>query len=83
MARLGPLGCPVRRGTFAWQAWHLATLTCVLRGRRGAWQHAWTFVVRGKRDAYDTWLGMVVRLGPLGRPGRRGTFAWQAWRLAT
>ena len=24
---------------FAWQAWHLATWTCILRGRRGTWWH--------------------------------------------
>ena len=23
----------------AWQRWHLATSTCVLRRRRGAWRH--------------------------------------------
>ena len=38
---------------FTWQAWHLATSTFVLRGRRGT---------------YDTWLGLVTRLVPVGRP---------------
>ena len=41
---------------FAWQAWHLATWTCILRGRRGT---------------YRTWLALVARLGPVGRRGRR------------
>ena len=36
---------------FAWQAWHLVTSTFVLRGRRGA---------------YGTGLGLVARLGPFG-----------------
>ena len=40
---------------FAWQAWHLATSTCTLRGRR------------------SNGLGLVTRLGPFSRPGRRGT----------
>jgi len=35
---------------FAWQAWRLATWTCVLRGRRGA---------------YGTGLALLVRLGTL------------------
>ena len=78
---------------FAWQAWHLATWTSTLRGRRGT---------------YGTGLALVVRLGWIWRRGRRrclrgrrGTwrhraslcaagmalgdmdlhFAWQAWHL--
>ena len=43
---------------FAWQAWHLATPTFVLRGRRGA---------------CGTGLPLVACLGPVGRPSRRGT----------
>jgi len=35
---------------FAWQAWRLATSTCILRGRRGA---------------YGTGLALVARLGPV------------------
>ena len=52
---------------------------------RFTWQ-AWhdnltsTFVLRGRRGAYGTgwraWDGFS-------RPGRRGTFAWQAWRNLT
>ena len=30
---------------FAWQAWHLATFTCVWRGRRGTWRHLLAFGV--------------------------------------
>ena len=37
VAPWGP-GCGrCRRGFLAWQAWHLATWTCALRGRRGTW----------------------------------------------
>ena len=43
---------------FAWQAWHLATSTFVLRGRRGT---------------CGTGLGLVVRLVAVSRPWRRGT----------
>ena len=41
---------------FAWQAWHLATWTCILRGRR---------------NTYRTWLALMARLGPSWRRGRR------------
>ena len=78
---------------FAWQAWHLATWTSTLRGRRGT---------------YGAGLALVARLGWIWRCGRRrclcgrrGTwrhraslcvagvalgvmdlhFAWQAWHL--
>ena len=78
---------------FAWQAWHLATWTSTLRGRRGT---------------YGPGLALVARLGWIWRRGRchclrgrRGTwrhratlcvagmalgdmdlhFAWQAWHL--
>ena len=30
---------------FAWQAWHLATFTCVWHGRRGTWRHLLVFGV--------------------------------------
>ena len=66
---------------FAWQAWRLATSTCVWRGKHGA---------------CGTGLALVARLVAISRPGRRGTlrgrrgacahihlrFEWQAWRLA-
>jgi len=63
---------------FAWQAWHLVTLTFTLRGRRGT---------------YGTRLALVTRLGLAGAAALcvAGValgdvdlhFAWQAWRLAT
>ena len=49
---------------FAWQAWRLATSTLVLRGRRGA---------------CGTGLGLVARLGAVS-PRH---FAWQAWHAAS
>ena len=33
--------------SFAWQAWRLATSTCVLRGKRGTWRHRSSFCVAG------------------------------------
>ena len=47
---------------FAWQAWHLAT---------------WTEHLRGRRDASDTGLALVARVG-----GRRGTLCGRrcTWR---
>ena len=62
------------RRRFTWQAWHLATSTFVLLGRRGT---------------YDTWLGLVTRLVPAVTPRQCAWqawhlatprhFAWQAW----
>ena len=90
----GALGAPwsVTLRQFAWQAWHLATSTVVLPGRRGTWRHrpwrAWHLW---------HWAGSG---GALGAPWSRGDaaalcvagvalgdmyrrFAWQAWHLAT
>ena len=66
---------------FAWQAWHLATLTSTLHDRGGT---------------YGTGLALVARLVPVWRRGRSGClrgrrgiwrhdrrFTWQAWHLAT
>ena len=70
---------------FARQAWHLATSTCVWRGRRGPCGTGLGLVALGRR-----WSPLVA----VSRPGRRGTLragvalgdiylrlAWQAWRL--
>ena len=38
---------PVTPGYFAWQVWHLATLTCILQGRRGTWRHPPSLCVAG------------------------------------
>jgi len=53
---------------FAWQAWHLATSTCVSRGRCGT---------------YGTGLALVARLGRFWSPVTPRHLAWQALRLVT
>ena len=79
---------------FAWQAWHLATSTFVLRGRRGTWRHAPSFCVAGLALMALGWLWWRAWAG-IGRRWRRGTlrgrcgawrdihlrFTWQAWHL--
>ena len=65
------------RTIFAWQAWHLATFTCTLRGRRGTWRHRPLFCVAAigvtgmALVALD--LALVARLVAVSRPGHRGT----------
>ena len=66
-----------------------------LRGRRGTCSHPLSFCVAGVAlgDIYLHlawqawhvwhWAGSVARLVAVSRSGRRGTFAWQAWRLLT
>ena len=46
---------------FAWQAWHLATCTCVWSGRRGTC------------GTCGTGLALMARLVAVSRPGRRGS----------
>ena len=66
---------------FAWQAWRLVTLTCILRGRRGTCSTGLalvaplgTVIVAG-----DAVLCVgVVALGDI-----HLLFAWPAWHLAT
>jgi len=41
---------------FAWQAWHLATSTVTLRGRRGAWRHRPPLCVAGAALTALGWL---------------------------
>ena len=65
---------PSSRRLFAWQAWHLATCSCTLRGRRCTLRHppSSTFVSRGRRGTYGTGLALVARSVPTCRRGRRG-----------
>ena len=71
VARLAPFGAVVAAAVcvagvalgdidlhFAWQAWHLATSTCILRGSRGTY---------GRH-----WAGSGGALGPVWRRCRRG-----------
>ena len=53
---------------FAWQAWHLVTLT---------------FTLRGKRGTYGTELAVVARLVPLLALWSPRLFVWQVWHLVT
>ena len=93
-APLGPLGrrlgaagrwwSPVTPRHFAWQAWHLATSTLILRGRCGTSRHPPSFCVAGVALPalgwlrWCTWVPMPLgrRLGAAGRWCFR--FAWQA-----
>ena len=76
---------------FMWQAWHLATSTVVLRGRRGLYD---TLVVSG--DAlgprwspvtHFAWQAWHLVTSTVVSRGRRGTwrhptsFAWPRWHL--
>ena len=63
----------------AWQAWHLATSTCILRGRRGSCWHGPIYV----RSAWQAWR-LCHRPGSGGRLGdRKHLFRvvdfWLAW----
>ena len=81
MALRGALGrrwSPVTPRHFAWQAWHLATATFVLHGRRGTRRHPPLFCVAG--------VALMALRGALGRrwsPVTPRHFAWQAWHLET
>eukprot|EP00435_Cladocopium_sp_Y103_P071118 s194_g36.t1 len=79
------LGSRWRRGSFAWQAWHLET---DLHFVSQAWHLAtWTFTLCGRRGTYGTQLALVTRLVPVGAwhlatwtftlCGRRGTYGTQ------
>ena len=65
---------------FAWQAWHLATSTCNLPGRRGAYWH-WAGSGGGLPLLPHVAATVCVAGVALGDIDLH--FAWQAWRLAT
>ena len=62
---------------FTWQAWHLATSTCVWRGRCGrscTWWRAWSpLVARG---------GAALCVAGVAQGDIHLGFTWQAWHLA-
>ena len=82
-------------GHFAWQAWHLATSTVTLRGRRGTLRHGSSLCVAGVALMALGWLrwrawvsfGAVVAAAvcvagvALGDIDRH--FAWQEWHFGT
>ena len=61
---------------FAWQAWHLATWTFTLRGRRAAYGTGLALVVRLRLAAAAAVCVAGVVLGDIDIH-----FAWQEWRL--
>ena len=77
--------------TTAWQAWHLATRSSTLRGRRGTLRHPPSFhvagVVLGHIDFHFAWQAWHVwhragsggALGSQVSPWAPRLFAWQAW----
>ena len=68
---------PWRRGTFAWQARHLATSAFVSRGRCGTWRHPLLHV------AGMALMGLGWLWWRTWAPWCQCTVAWQAWHLAT
>jgi len=102
MALRGALGrrwSPVTPRHFAWQAWHLATSTFVLRARRGTRIHPPSFHLRFAWQAWHKetstlsrpWfcvagVALFALRGALGRrwsPVTPRHFAWQAWHLVS
>ena len=78
---LGRAWSPVTPWHFAWQVWHLATSTFILRGRRGTWR----LHLRFTWQAWHLWHWASAG-GALGRawsPVTPRHFAWQAWHLVT
>ena len=65
---------------FAWQAWHLVTWTCTLRGKRGTYGTGLALVARG---TYGTGLALVARLVPSWRRCRRGCWRGRRGRRGT
>ena len=83
----GHRGCLYgRRGTwwhwlhFAWQAWHLATSTFTLRGRRGTYGNgSWA----GSHGALGSVVAAAVCVAGVALGDIGLHCAWQAWHLAT
>ena len=77
---------PVTPGYFAWQVWHLATWTCILRGRRGTWRHPPSLCVAGVALGgihlhFAVGLGDIYLESTLTLRGRRGTFLKLCWHV--
>ena len=64
---------------FAWQAWHLATSTVTLRGRRGTWRHGRAFCVAGVAlgdiGLHFAWQAWHLATSTFTLRGRRGAYA--------
>jgi len=83
LVALGPRLAPWSPRPLAWQAWHLATSTVTLRGRRGTWRHGSSLCVAGVALTVWHWTGSGGALGSRLAPWSPQLFAWQAWRLVT
>ena len=60
---------------FAWQAWHVATSTCILRGRRGTYGTGLAPVARlGDIDLHFAWQAWHVATSTCILRGRRGAY---------
>ena len=73
---------------FAWQAWHLVTSTCVLRGRPGTISHPPSFCVAGVAlmalgGALGLVLGAALCVAGVALGDIYVRFTWQAWRNLT
>ena len=79
----------------AWQAWHLETCSCTLRGKRGTLRHPPSFHVAGVARMALGWLWWRARF-PRARVVAAAfcvagvalgdlhlCFTWQAWHLVT
>ena len=65
---LGDIDCH-----FAWQAWHLATWTFTLRGRRGTWRHI-AHLALGDIDCHFAWQAWHLAAWTFILRGKRGTY---------
>ena len=80
----------------AWQAWHLETFICYLRGRCGTWRHPTACHLRGRRALGDIHFGFASQAWHTRRCHTPSfcvagvalgdihlRFAWQVWHLVT
>ena len=60
---------------FAWQAWHLATWTCTLRGRCGTWRHSSSLCLAWRGIwPVDAVVAAAIGVAGVTLRGRRGTW---------
>ena len=78
---LGPGWLPGAPRHFAWQVWHLATSTFVLRGRCGTWRNPHSICVAGVALMALGWIWWRAWSPLVARAPRH--FAWQVWHLPT
>ena len=75
---LGPRLAPCSPRLFAWQAWHLATSTFTLRGKRATWRHRPSLCVAGvalgDMDFHFAWQAWHLGTSICTLRGMRGTW---------